>query len=172
MTFNYPQIAAGVYQACTTYDQYLPQLSEDVARSWAKVFARYGLTAEQLIAGVDLVYSQKGNGYRPLPADIAEAARSIRQSAAMKEDPAVADARQRALAAKAADDAAALAERKGIPADGPLKVVRRGVAPELKVRCPWCRAAVGQPCVVPRSNERLTKTRFHDARTQAARADV
>lgn len=106
------------------------------------------------------------------PGHVHQRVRAMVRDQLAREPRAVQEARMRGLEFKAAEDIAALAERKGIPADVPLKVVRRGVAPELKIRCPWCRAAVGQPCVVPRSNERLTKTRFHDARTQAARADA
>jgi hypothetical protein len=172
MNANYPQIAAAVYQACTTYDQYLPQLSPDLARSWAKVFARFGLTAEQLIKGVDAVYATKGNGYRPLPADIAEAARSIRQSEAMAESDAQREARQEALSAKAVEDAAALAERKGIPPAEKYHRPAPGEHGPARVRCPWCHAGPGQPCVVPRTNKRLTQTRHHPSRIEAAEANA
>lgn len=170
MTFNYPQIAAAVYQACTGYDQYLPQLSEDVARAWAKVFQRYGLTADDLIAGVDAVYAIRGSGYRPLPADIAEAARSIRQAKAMQEPESVRTARQEALAAKAAEDVAALAERKGLP--GPVKFKRPTAERrrDLSVRCPWCRAAVGVRCV--NQATRLPRLEVHPSRREAAQEAV
>ena len=107
---NYPQVAAAVYQVCTTYDQYLPQLSADVARSWAKVFAYYALTAEELIEGVDRLYADQGAGYRPLPADIAKCARALRREHAEREGWAELEARQDANSRKAAD------EMKGIAA--------------------------------------------------------
>ncbi|MCG7592415.1 hypothetical protein [Mycobacterium sp. PSTR-4-N] len=164
---NYPQIAAAVYQACTTYDQYLPQLSEDVARAWAKTFARFGLTAEQLIRGVDAVYAERGNGYRPLPADIAQAARAIRQDERMREPAAVRDRRMEGLAAKAAEDVVALAERKGVPATT-TTFERRGINPASRVKCPWCHAGPGQPCVIPITHKPLRRRQFHDARIEAA----
>jgi len=167
MNFNYPQIAAAVYQACTTYDQYLPQLSEDVARAWAKVFQRYGLTVEYLIRGVDAVYATRGNGYRPLPADIAEAARSIRQSEAMKESEEKRTARQEALAAKAAEDVDDLAARKGLPAPDSRKFVRRPQPAEMRVKCPWCKAGPGKRCVVPRTDSQLKG--FHPSRSDLVR---
>jgi hypothetical protein len=109
MTLNWPQIAAAVYQACTTYDQYLPQLSADVARSWAKTFAYYDLTAATLLAGVDRVYAAHGAGYRPLPADIARAARDIRKDRAERETPSELDARHTGWESKAADDIRSIA---------------------------------------------------------------
>lgn len=151
MNYNYPQVAAAVYQACTTYDQYLPALSADVAKAWAKTFAVYALSPEDLISGVDAVYAERGLGYRPLPADIAQAARALRRERAEREDRAASAARQEALSAKAAEDAEALAERKGLP--GPVKFKRRPRAAALNYPCPWCKAAVGSKCVVPMTNE-------------------
>lgn len=82
---NYAQIAAAVYQACCTYDQYLPALSPEVAKSWGKPFAQYKLSAEDLLDGVDKVYAEHGSGYRPLPYDITMAARAIRRERAERE---------------------------------------------------------------------------------------
>lgn len=110
MTLTHAQIAAAIYQACTTYDQYLPQLSPDVARSWAKVFAYYNLDAEDLLAGVDRVYAGQGQGYRPLPADVAKAAREIRKERAEREGWTELEARQDANGRKVADEAEALAK--------------------------------------------------------------
>jgi hypothetical protein len=109
MTITWPQIAAAVYQACTTYDQYLPQLSPDVARSWSKAFAYYNLSVEDLIAGVDKVYISEGAGYRPLPADITKAAREIRKERAEREGWAELEARQDVLSRKAAEEVRAVA---------------------------------------------------------------
>jgi hypothetical protein len=107
--FNYPQIAAAVYQSCTTYDQYLPQLAPDVAKSWAKVFRHSGLSVEDLLAGVDKVYLENGAGYRPLPADIARAGRAIREDRAQREGWAELEARQAANEAKVAEETRAIA---------------------------------------------------------------
>lgn len=75
------------------------------------------------------------------------------------------EARQEALAAKAAEDFDALAERKGLP--GPVKFRRRKPAAALSVRCPWCRANVGSRCVVPNTNE-VPAGGFHPSRVEAA----
>ncbi len=75
------------------------------------------------------------------------------------------EARQEALAAKAAEDAQELAERKGIP--GPVKFARRKPAAALSVRCPWCKANIGNRCVVPNTNER-PQGGFHPSRVEAA----
>jgi hypothetical protein len=84
---NYSQIAAAVYHACCTYDQYLPALSPDVAMSWGKTFKHYKLSAEELLEGVDKAYQEHGSGYRPLPYDIAMAARAIRRERDAKTGP-------------------------------------------------------------------------------------
>lgn len=103
------------------------------------------------------------------PGHVHQRVREIVRDQLAREPREVQESRMRALEFKAAEDIAELAERKGIPSNVvELKVRRRGVPPELKIRCPWCKASAGQPCVVPRTNERLTKTRFHDARKQAA----
>lgn len=144
---NYDQIAAGVYQACTAYDQYLPALSVDVAKAWARAFQKYNLSARDLLAGVDQLYAERGSGYRPLPADITQAARLIRKERTEREPAAALSARQEALAVKAREDAEDLAIRKGITNLDPPKFQRKA-NPYLGVACPFvgCRAAVGQHC--------------------------
>lgn len=109
MTLNDAQIAAAIYQACTTYDQYLPQLSPEVARSWSKVFCYSGLSTADLLAGVDKVYLDNGSGYRPLPADIARAGRVIREDRVQREDRGQLEARQEANSVKVADEVRAIA---------------------------------------------------------------
>ncbi len=75
---NYAQIAAVVYQACNHFDPYLPALSADLARAWGRLFENGKFSVEDLLAAVDRVYSEHGSGYRPLPKDITDAARLIR----------------------------------------------------------------------------------------------
>lgn len=190
-TANYPAIAAGVYQACTTYDQYLPALSEPVARAWAKVFERYALTAEDLVAAVDKLYAERGNGFRPLPGDIAAAARAIRSERAEREPDEHRDARQAALdtrhrlepAAPSAprdglSDAASAARLEAIRALAAEKAAERAEAEAPAVvgvnpadaSCDHCRAAIGAPCVIPGSTQRLTQRRYHPSREEKAKA--
>src|ERR1700756_342896 len=132
---NYPQVAAAVYQACTQYDQYLPQLNSDVATAWAKVFAYYNLSPEDLLAGVDAIYRENGSGYRPLPGDIAKAAREIRQDRWQRTDEAQRSLREQRIDAKLAGVVAELAAGKGIP-DDDVKY-RRPTHNPLSVDCPF-----------------------------------
>ena len=76
---NYQQIAAAVYQRCNHFDPYLPALSSDLARAWGGLFEKHRLSQDDLLAAVETIYDQHGNGYRPMPADIIGAARAIRQ---------------------------------------------------------------------------------------------
>lgn len=74
------------------------------------------------------------------------------------------EARQEALAAKAAEDIEELAERKGLnTAPKPFQPRRH---PELTVRCPWCAANIGNRCVVPNTTTVLSNG-FHPCRTEA-----
>jgi hypothetical protein len=76
---NYAQIAALVYQACNAYDAYMPPLSPEMAKAWGKNFQKYNLSLDDLLKGVDRVYDAHGSGYRPLPKDISDAARTERR---------------------------------------------------------------------------------------------
>lgn len=103
------------------------------------------------------------------PGHVYEGARAIRRDQIARETDAQREARQEALSAKAVEDAAALADRKGIPTTTFARPAHTPHNPAL-IRCPWCHAAIGHPCVVPRTNDRLTKVRYHPARIDAARA--
>lgn len=166
MTYNYAQVAAAVYQACTTYDQYLPQLSADVSRSWAKVFAYYNLSAEDLLAGVDQLYCEKGAGYRPLPADIAKCARSIRDDRAMREGPAEIEAREQVIDARVAEVVAELAAGKDLPAE--VKYQRPESNP-LLVTCPHCKATRFMPCTSRDAIPLRREPRYHQQRVDRAK---
>lgn len=166
MNFNYPQIAAAVYQACTTYDQYLPQLSADVAKSWAKVFKHSQLSADDLLAGVDKVYIEEGRGYRPLPADIARAGRAIREERGMREPDSVREAREEMLDARVAECVAELAAAKSLPVD--VKFERAASKP-LLVRCPHCKAHRHQPCTSREGIPLRREPRYHQSRVDAVK---
>lgn len=100
------------------------------------------------------------------PGHVYQRVRAMIREELDREPESVRTARQEALAAKAAEDVAALAERKGLP--GPVKFKRP--TPErrrdLSVRCPWCRAAVGVRCV--NQATRLPRLDVHPARREAA----
>jgi hypothetical protein len=167
--YNYAQIAGAVYQSCTTYDQYLPQLSADVARSWAKVFAYYHLGPEDLLAGVDRVYCDKGSGYRPLPADIAKAARTIREERAQREGPLELEVREQVIDARVADAVAKLAATKDLPAD--VKFQRPEFNPLLAL-CPHCKAQRYAPCTSHDGIPLRREPRYHQGRVDAVKAAV
>jgi hypothetical protein len=82
---NYPQFAAVVYAKCAAYDPYLAEPSEETCRAWAEQFELYELGLNDLLAGVTRIYRDNGSGYRPLPKDITDAARSIRRERAERE---------------------------------------------------------------------------------------
>lgn len=168
-TFNYPQIAGAVYQACTTYDQYLPQLSPDVAKSWAKVFKLSQLSAEDLLAGVDRVYAEFGSGYRPLPADIARAGRVIREERAQREGRDQLEAREAAIDARVAEHVAEIAAGKDLPVD--VKFVRPGTNP-LLVSCPHCKAPKWAPCTSHDGIPLRREPRYHQSRVDAVKASA
>lgn len=97
------------------------------------------------------------------PGHIVERVRARRRDELDREPDSARDARQKALEAKVAEDVAELAASKSVEA----KYTRPESMGALGVRCPWCRAGVGQRCVVPRTDKPLTKIRFHPARTEA-----
>ena len=79
-------------------------------------------------------------------------------------------ARMEALESKAVDDAHELAARKGIPIEAP-KYKRTGGSPCLRVKCPWCKAGPGQPCVVPNTS-RAPAELWHPSRKELAGVDA
>ncbi|MCH9731658.1 MAG: hypothetical protein K0U84_18610 [Actinomycetia bacterium] len=101
------------------------------------------------------------------PGHVYEGARAIRRDQLAREPDAMREARQKALEAKAAEQVQELADRKGLPTFERPKPTPNN--PSL-IRCPWCKAGVGQPCVIPRSSQRLSKRRYHPARIDAAKA--
>ncbi len=162
---NYAQVAAAVYQACTQYDQYLPQLSPDVAGAWAKTFAYYNLSPEDLLAGVDAVYREHGSGYRPLPADITKAAREIRNDRWSRTDEAERSLREQKIDAKIAEHVAEIAAGMGIP-DDDLKYRRPSHNP-LTVRCSFCGADPGWHCT--HGGTRQPMRTYHPSRVESAK---
>lgn len=84
---NYAQIAAIVYQACNAFDPYMPTLSPEMAKAWGRQFEKHRLTPDLLLKAVDKIYDEHGSGYRPLPKDITDAARAIRQAEDAKTGP-------------------------------------------------------------------------------------
>lgn len=82
---DYNRIAAAVLAKCASKDPFFPKPSAALAMGWGEEFERWNLTADDLVAGVTKAYSDHGNGFRPLPKDIVDAARAIRRDRADRE---------------------------------------------------------------------------------------
>lgn len=116
--------------------------------AWAEQIDPYKFTEEDMLEGVSGYYS--GPVDRAIGiGDLIHHSKLARVERTAREPREVREARQEALAVKAAEDFEALAERKGIPADAPMKFTRRGQNPALTVTCPWCKAGAGRPCHFP-----------------------
>lgn len=77
---DYKQIAALALAKCAAYDPWFPKASQAIVDSWAEHFeARRLDSVEDVLAGVTRAYLENGNGFRPLPKDISDAARAIRR---------------------------------------------------------------------------------------------
>lgn len=130
---NYAQIAAAVYQACNSYDPYLPQLSVDMAQAWGRLFEKHKLAPDLLLKAVDRVYGEHGSGYRPLPKDIVDAARAIRREKDAETGP---TPDYEALCESKAEDADELSElrRKRISAPISERFQLAGMVNEIAAR--------------------------------------
>ena len=119
---DWKRIAALALAKCASYDPWFPKASEALVTSWAEQIARHELDPADVLAGVTKMYADNGSGFRPLPKDLTDAARSIRlerrqrQTAAERE--AIEDARdtelERRNQARLAALVEPLAEAKGI----------------------------------------------------------
>ena len=165
---NWPQIAAAVYQTCIGYDQYLPKLNADVARSWARVFAFYDLSQDDLAAGVDKLYRERGSGFRPLPGDIAAAARAIREDRLARLPLPALEAHYQRVVDRVAPRVIELPESR--PANVTIKYHRPEHNP-LLVACPHCHAPVGRPCTTGALALRHG-SRVHPSRSDATMSAV
>lgn len=76
---DWNRIAAAVLAKCASKDPFFPKPSPVLAQGWGEEFGKWNLTVDDLLAGVTKAYSDNGNGFRPLPKDIVDAARAIRR---------------------------------------------------------------------------------------------
>lgn len=118
---------------------------------------------EALVAVVDHFRERPGVWLEP--GHIVERVRAVRRDRLEREPDWAREARQAALEAKAAEDIAELAARKGIPDARFRRPPKNG---PLTVRCPWCHAAVGDRCVVPRTEQKMRE--YHPSRKELADA--
>ena len=96
------------------------------------------------------------------PGHIHQRVRAYRRDQLEREPDTAREARQEALAAKAAEDLELLAERKAIPTN---TIHRRPAPAALTIRCPWCRASTGRPCTNTATQKPCAP---HPARIEAA----
>lgn len=97
---DYTRIAAAVLAKCASKDPFFPKPSPALALGWGEEFQSWNLTADDLLAGVTRAYRDHGNGFRPLPKDIVDAARAIRRDRAERESTEEREAREDAIDAK------------------------------------------------------------------------
>jgi hypothetical protein len=76
---DYTRVAAAVLAKCASKDPFFPKPSPALAMGWGEEFQSWNLTVDDLLEGVTKAYHDHGNGFRPLPKDIVDAARAIRQ---------------------------------------------------------------------------------------------
>lgn len=77
---DYKQIAALALAKCAAYDPWFPKASQAIVDSWSEHLAICKLDrVEDVLAGVTKAYLEHGNGFKPLPKDISDAARAVRR---------------------------------------------------------------------------------------------
>lgn len=76
---DYHQTAAQALAKCAAYDPWFPQPNRATVDAWAEQIARYQLGRDDVLEGVAKMYADNASGFRPLPKDLTDAARSIRR---------------------------------------------------------------------------------------------
>lgn len=97
---DYTRMAAAVLAKCASKDPFFPKPSAALAMGWGEEFERWNLDTDDLLAGVTKAYSDNGNGFRPLPKDIVDAARAIRRDRSDRESTEQRHVREAAIDAK------------------------------------------------------------------------
>jgi hypothetical protein len=165
---DWNKVAQVVLAKCSSKDPYFPKPSAALAMGWGEEFAKWNLTPEDLIAGVSKAYGDHVSGFRPLPRDIIDAARALRNERAMKEPEEISDQRFRELERKVAHDAAELVRLESPPVPRPTgEYIRRGDDTNpLNVPCPYCKATIGRPCVNSATGHALRESPAHPSRVE------
>lgn len=76
------EIAAQALAKCAAYDPWFPQPNRATVAAWAEQIDRWELSIEDVLAGVTKMYGDNGSGFRPLPKDLVDAARFLRDKRA------------------------------------------------------------------------------------------
>lgn len=94
ITEDHIRIAAQVLATCAANDPWFPQPNRATAIAWAEHIARWQIELPDAIEGVSKMYADNGSGFRPLPKDFSDAARSVRRLRTESEKPAEREARE------------------------------------------------------------------------------
>lgn len=137
-----------VLAKCSAIDPWFPQPSESTMLGWAEQFGIVNLDTQELVDAVTSVYANATSGFKPLPADVINAARAVRQDRMARAAEPVKEALDPARVAEHVVEITAALDTKF---ERPSR--RHGVNP-LSVRCPWCHASPGQHCTVPQTSRR------------------
>lgn len=86
---DWNKVAAAVLGKCASKDPFFPKPSAALAIGWGEEFFKWRkvLAPDDLIKAVSRAYSEHGNGFRPLPKDIVDAARTIKREEDAKTGP-------------------------------------------------------------------------------------
>lgn len=98
---DYRQTAALALAKCAAYDPWFPKPNQATVEAWSEAIAEYQLDTTDILDGVKIAYRDNGNGFKPLPRDIVQAARQIRRERAERETTAQRQDRENAIDAKA-----------------------------------------------------------------------
>lgn len=157
--------ATAVLAKISAYDPWYAKPSEAIAKAWAEQIALTNLEPADLLAGVTECYRTRGDGFRPLPADVIGAAKALRQDRFQRQPLDALEAHNDSLDERLKPRILELAESKTV--DQALKFHRPKHNP-LRVGCPHCRAPIGRPCTTGINRAPLRQEpRFHPSRLDA-----
>lgn len=91
---QYRAIAAQALAKCAAYDPWFPQPNRLTVEAWAEQLAHWKIQLPDALAGVSKMYEDNGSGFRPLPKDLIDAARTVRRIRTESESPAEREARE------------------------------------------------------------------------------
>ena len=160
-----PDLAARkVLSKISSYDPWFAKPAESIVGAWAEQIAGTNFTDDELLDAVAALYAVKEGGFRPLPADVLNAARRLRRERFEAQPLETIEAANDALDAKLAPLIVELAESKTVPDKFDPAKFRRIEANPLTVSCGYCRAGIGSRC----QSGGKTMQAFHDRRIQLA----
>jgi hypothetical protein len=157
--------AKAVLAKCAANDPWFPQPAESTVLAWAEQITLTNMPKDLLLEAVTSVYASNGHGFKPLPADVINAARSIRRDRTEREDDEIRSQREAIIDSRIAEHVAEIAAAKTIP-DEELKF-QRPQNNALLVPCATCHASVGRRCTASDAKP-LRRSLYHPQRLVAA----